>query len=92
MLETENTFQSIRVNILSRDNNDFRKEVIKAYKKYTNGDWGKVMNDQAAYNDEAVTTGMLEMPIIGVYPTMFGNLYIVTSPTGKTKLQMEEEI
>ena len=91
MIEIQNTVQSIRVCQFSRENDDFKKEVKKSYESYLNGRWGSVASDQMDINDEALSSNRIEQPIIGVYNTSLGNLYIVTQVNGQTKVLMEEE-
>lgn len=91
MLEIENTYQSFRLDHLIRDNKNFKKEVLKAYKQFMTGDWGNAPRSQILYNEEAISTGNVSSPITGVYHTTFGNLCILTDCYGKTKLVMEDE-
>ncbi len=54
----------------------FRGEVMRAFNRYKDSDWGDTSADSKILNDEAVKNG--EDRILAVYPTNQGKIWIVT--------------
>ena len=56
--------------------NEFTVEVLEALANYSDGDWGKTCEEDAAMNDEAVESG--DDRILAVYGTSKGDIWIIT--------------
>lgn len=55
---------------------DFEKEVLKAFSRYLKKDWGEMCEEDKQMNDEAVRSG--NNRILASYETSKGNIYIIT--------------
>lgn len=56
-------------------NHTFNKEVLEAFDKYKNCDWGITCEEDAEMNNEAIIEGER---ILAVYPTCCGEIWIIT--------------
>ena len=64
---------------MSNDEN-FEKEVLKAFSRYLKKDWGEMCEEDKQMNDEAVSSG--NNRILASYETSKGNIYIITEHDG----------
>lgn len=55
---------------------DFEKEVLKAFSRYLKKDWGEMCEEDKQMNDEAVRSG--NNRILASYETSKGKIYIIT--------------
>ena len=61
---------------MMREDEDFRREVNESVKRYCNMDWGKLGEDDAQMNNEAVVNG--DNRIMAAYETVAGDIWIMT--------------
>ena len=70
------TVMTIGINEEMSSDEDFEKEVLKAFSRYLKKDWGEMCEEDKQMNDEAVRSG--NNRILASYETSKGNIYIIT--------------
>ncbi len=59
-----------------KEDDDFAKEVHKAFWKYLMGDWGDLCEEDKAMNNRALELGKIRL--LAAYNTSKGKIYIIT--------------
>ncbi len=62
--------------VAMKENRNFKKEIVKSFKKYTKGNWGDTCEEDSQMNDAAVKNS--DNKILALYKTSKGDVFIIT--------------
>lgn len=75
LFETGETVQTRAIADTAEEKPDFRNQILAAFDRYIEGDWGNVSEDDAKMNDDALEDGGR---LMGSYDTDEGEIWIIT--------------
>ena len=74
--ELGETVMTCGINEAMKNDENFEAEIIKAFDRYINCDWGDLGESDKKTNDEAIKNN--DDRILAKYKTSEGNIYIIT--------------